>query len=406
MAYDFTTRVDRTGCGASKWEGMFRACPDVPAGVVPLSVADMEFVEAPEIKQAVRDVADTVLGYTGPTDAYFETVTGWMKRRHDWDVERAWIKTSPGVVPALFQMVQAFTEPGDGVIIMPPVYYPFKMAIESTGRTVVENPLVLEADGTPDAHYEIDFADLERKVADPASKMIIVCSPHNPVGRVWTSDELRQLVEICLAHDVIIACDEIHNDLILPGHEHTTLAKVVPAEGLGRIAVCTAPSKTFNLAGLQCSNIIIPGEELRERYAKTSYSLTGQHGLNAFAYPVCAAAYNGCEAWLDELLDVLATNHQLMVDVLGQRAPQAHVFPLEGTYLQWVDFRYLGLDKDALERFMQDKARLFLDEGALFGVSGEGFERFNIACPTEVLAEALDRLCDALDELVSAPAAE
>lgn len=399
MAYDFTTRVDRTGCGALKWEGMFKDCPDVPKGVVPLSVADMEFVEAPQVREAIRGVADTVLGYTGPTDAYYEAVCGWMRRRHDWEVERDWIVTSPGVVPALFQMVQAFTEPGDGVIIQTPVYYPFRGAIERTGRVVVENPLMLVDDGTPNAHYEMDFADLEKKAADPASKMIILCSPHNPVGRVWTADELRQVVEICLAHDVIIACDEIHNDLILPGHEHTVIAKVTPAEGLGRIAVCTAPSKTFNLAGLQCSNIVIPGEELRTQYKKSSYSLTGAMGLNAFAYPVCAAVYDTAEDWLDELREVLATNHQLVVDVLGQRAPQAHVFPLEGTYLQWVDFRYLGLDADGLKEFMQHKAHLFLDEGAMFGEAGVGFERFNIACPTEVLREALERLCDALDEL-------
>lgn len=399
MTYDFTTRVDRTGCGALKWEGMFQECPDVPKGVVPLSVADMEFVEAPQVREAIRGVADTVLGYTGPTDAYFEAVCGWMRRRHDWEVERDWIVTSPGVVPALFQMVQAFTGPGDGVIIQTPVYYPFKMAIEQTGRTVVENPLVLVDDGGPDAHYEVDFDDLEKRAADPASKLIILCSPHNPVGRVWTADELRQVVEICLAHDVIIACDEIHNDLILPGHEHTTIAKVTPAEGLGRIAVCTAPSKTFNLAGLQCSNIIIPGEELRTRYEKSSYSLTGAMGLNAFAYPVCATVYDTAEDWLDELREVLATNHQLVVDMLGQRAPRAHVFPLEGTYLQWVDFRYLGLGADELKEFMQKKAHLFLDEGALFGEAGAGFERFNIACPTEVLREALERLCDALDEL-------
>ncbi|MBS5450944.1 MAG: pyridoxal phosphate-dependent aminotransferase [Coriobacteriia bacterium] len=399
MAYDFTTKVDRTGCGAAKWEGMFASCPDVPKGIVPFSVADMEFVEAPQVREAIRGVADTVLGYTEPTSAYYDAVVGWMKRRHNWDVEKDWIVTSPGVVPALYWMVKAFTEPGEGVIIQSPVYYPFKMSIENTGRTVVENPLTLVDDGTANEHYEMDFDDLEKKAADPNAKMIILCSPHNPVGRVWTADELRQAIDICLAHDLIVVCDEIHNDLILPGHEHTVSATVVPADKLDRVVVCTAPSKTFNLAGLQCSNIFIPGKELRERYIKVAMTENGLMGLNAFAYPVCAAVYNGAEDWLDELRDVLATNHQLFVDMLGERAPKAHVFELEGTYLQWVDFRYLGMSNEELEKFMHEKAYLFLDEGYLFGEAGSGFERFNIACPTEVLREALTRLCDALDEL-------
>ena len=391
--YDFTTRIDRRGTGSAKWEGMYHACPDVPAGIVPFSVADMEFKNPPEVAETATEYVRTqVLGYTEPTDAYFDAVCGWQRRRHGWDVSREWVVTSPGVVPALFECVKAFTEPGDGVIVQPPVYYPFRRAVEQTGRAMVENPLVR----VDDDHYEMDFVDLERKAADPANKMIIVCSPHNPVGRVWTADELRRLVEICLANDVLVVCDEIHNDLVMPGVTHTTIQRVVPEERRSRVITCTAPSKTFNLAGLQCSNIIIPGEDERKQFLKSRSASTGQFGLNAFAYPVCRAVYERCEGWLEELLGVLDANRRLLADFLESELPQAKAYPLEGTYLQWVDFRWMGLPDKELEAFMQREARLFLDEGYLFGTGGSGFERFNIACPRDVLQEGLERLVAAV----------
>lgn len=390
--YDFTTRLDRSGCGSEKWNGMRKACPDVPAGTVPLSVADMEFMGAPQIAACIgRYAAENVLGYTEPTDAYFDAVRGWMRRRHDWDVPREWIVTSPGVVPALFHMVKTFTKPGDGIIVQPPVYYPFRMAVELTGRTMVENPLVLK--GT---RYEMDFADLERKAADPANTMMIACSPHNPVGRVWSREELERLVQICLDNDVLLVCDEIHNDLIMPGHEHVTVHNATPAEGRERVIVCTAPSKTFNLAGLQCSNIIIASEELRQRFTGAFWESNGMECLNALAYPACTCAYNECEGWLDELLGVLDGNRRLFADFMAAELPQVRVIPLEGTYLQWADFGFLGMGPKEQERFMQQDAHLFLDEGYVFGTGGAGFERFNLACPKSVLAESLERLAQAV----------
>lgn len=397
--YDFTTRIDRSQDGSTKWDGMRRADPDVPAGIVPFSTADMEFVEAPEIKRAIHRIADeAVLGYTGPTDAYFEAVLGWQRRRHHWEPERSWVVTCPGVVPALYRAVEVLTNPGDGVIIQPPVYFPFRSSIESTGRTVVENPLrLVEEPGAP-ARYEMDFEDLERKAADPHVTMLIACSPHNPVGRVWTREELRRMADICLANDVFIVCDEIHNDLVLPGHEHTTLARVLEPAELAHAMVATAPSKTFNLAGVQCSNLFIFDEERRDAFRRAGFR-QGTFSLNAFAYPLCAVAYNECESWLDELIGVLDANRRLFCDYVAERIAQLTTFPLEGTYLQWFDCRALGMDADALKAFMRGKARLFMDEGAMFGAQGAGFERINLACPASVLTEALDRLADAVHTL-------
>ena len=388
--YDFTTRVDRRGTGSSKWEGMYRADPSVPSGIVPLSVADMEFVEAPEIVDAVRTFASgAVLGYTGPTDAYFDAVLGWQRDRHGWDARREWVALSPGVVPALGVAVRAFTAPGDGVVIMPPVYHPFRRCVEQAGRRVVANPLKL-AEGS--LRYEIDFDGLEAACADPGTKMLILCSPHNPVGRVWSADELSRVAQICCDHGVFICSDEIHNDLTMPGFCHTVLATVMPEGSLGNCMVCTAPSKTFYLAGLQCSNIFIPDPERKVAFEKVAREQAGFSGLNAFAYPVCEAVYTRCAAWLDEAIGAIEANHRLMVEFCAERLPMLCVFPLEGTYLQWVDCRGLGLDADALEEFMTKRALLFLDEGKIFGEEGAGFERFNIACPRAVLAEALGRL--------------
>ena len=388
--YDFTTRVDRRGTGSSKWEGMYRADPSVPSGIVPLSAADMEFVEAPEIVDAVRTfVSDAVLGYTGPTDAYFDAVLGWQRDRHGWDARREWVALSPGVVPALGVAVRAFTAPGDGVVIMPPVYHPFRRCVEQAGRRVVANPLKL-AEGS--LRYEIDFDGLVAACADPGTKMLILCSPHNPVGRVWSAGELSRVAQICCDHGVFICSDEIHNDLIMPGFCHTVLATVMPEGSLGNCMVCTAPSKTFNLAGLQCSNIFIPDPERKTAFEKVAREQAGFSGLNAFAYPVCEAVYTRCAAWLDEAIGAIEANHRLMVEFCAERLPMLRAFPLEGTYLQWVDCRGLGLDADALEEFMTKRALLFLDEGKIFGEEGAGFERLNIACPRAVLAEALGRL--------------
>lgn len=391
--YDFTTRPARRGTGSSKWEGMLRANPEVPEGVVPLSTADMEFVTAPAVRQCLHRLADeAVLGYTGPTDAYFDAVLGWQRTRHGWDPKREWVATCPGVVPALYRAVKLFSEPGEGVIIQPPVYFPFKTAAASEGRTLVENPLVRAADGT----YSIDFDDLERKAADPANKLLLLCSPHNPVGRVWSAAELRRVADICLANGVFIVCDEIHNDLILPGHEFTSLGTVLSEDELKQAAVCTAPSKTFNLAGVQCSNIFIADEARRQAFVRHAFKQGGPFGLNAFAYPLCTCAYNECAGWLDALLGVLDDNRRLVEDYLARNIPQIKAAPLEGTYLMWLDCSALGLSDEALDELMVKQALLFGDKGTMFGTGGEGYTRINIACPAGVLTETLDRLAAAV----------
>ena len=387
MKYDFTTVVNRKDTGALKWEAMYQIKPDVDSDVVPFSVADMEFKNPPEVMEGLRQYIDDdlVLGYTGPTDAYHLAVQGWMKRRHNWDIKPEWIVNSPGVVSAFFAAVAAFSEPGDGIILMTPVYYPFYNAISRNKRTLVSTSLVDEG-----GKYHIDFADLEAKAKDPRSKVLLFCSPHNPVGRVWTPEELAKISQICLENNVLVVSDEIHFDLVMPGYRHTVYA-TISEEAANNCIVCTAPSKTFNLAGLHTSNIIIPNEELRKRFSQEQ-ERNGFFSLNIFGYKGCEIAYEKCEEWLDELLVVIDTNRRLVEDFMAEKLPQIKVYNMEGTYLQWWDCRALNMEDKDLETFMQQKAQLFLDEGYIFGKEGSGFERINLACPTHLLQAGLDRL--------------
>jgi putative C-S lyase len=390
MNYDFTTKVDRRGTGSAKWEAMFLKNPNVSPGVVPFSVADMELLNPPEIVAGLKNFMDhAVLGYTLPTISYKNAVTGFMKRRHGWEIEEDWIVQSPGVIPAFFVAVHAFTSPGDGVIIMPPVYYPFYMAANVNGRTLVNNPLIEQ--GGP---YKIDFGDLEAKAKDPKNKLLIFCSPHNPVGRVWSKEELSSVADICNRNKVLVISDEIHFDILLPGAVHT-IYSTLSEETAQNCIVCTAPSKTFNLAGMQVSNIIISNKELREKFANQLMK-NGLVMLGILGQKACEIAYTQCDAWLDELIRLITVNRRVIADFMAKNLPMIRVFPLEGTYLQWLDFRPLGLDYKALEEFMVRDAEWFLDEGAVFGAEGQGFERINIACPTAVLKEALERLFKAL----------
>lgn len=390
MPYDFTTVVDRRNAGSEKWNDMLEINPQVPAGIIPLSVADMELPNPPEIIHGLQDyLKDTVLGYSASTPAYREAVTSWMQRRHGWTIDADWIVETNGVVPALYASVQAYTQPGDGVLIMTPVYYPFFAAVERTGRTLHTSDLAINGD-----KYEMDFDDIARKAADPRTKLLIFCSPHNPVGRVWSREELARLGRICLENDVLIVSDEIHFDLIFPGRHHTVFS-LVSDEIADRCIVCTAPSKTFNLAGMQTSNIIVKNEKLRAKLNRV-LALMCVFSLNTLGYKACEIAYTQCDAWLDELLALMVKNRDFVADYLAKNIPAIKVFPLEGTYLQWWDCRELGMDYKELERFMTKDALLYLDEGHIFGKSGRGFERINLACPTVVLEQALDRLNNAL----------
>ena len=388
MNYDFTTLRPRIAVGSSKWGAMQKLRQGLPPEVIPLSVADMEFVNPPEIAEHLSHYLETmILGYTQPTDSYYAALSDWMARRHNWKIDREWVVLSPGVVPALCHMVQAYTEPGDKVIVFPPVYYPFYSAIRENGRQVLECPL-LEKDG----HYEMDF-DRFTQVAEEG-KVLLFSSPHNPVGRVWSREELEKLSAICLEKGVLVLSDEIHFDLILGERPHTVFATLSEAAAQNCV-ICTAPSKTFNLAGLQTANIIIPNKKLREKLLAVRNRL-GIHGCNMLGYQACETAYRECEDWLEQLLAVLRENRALVETYARAFLPGVKPVELEGTYLQWLDCRALGMDAKVLEKFMQEEALWFTDEGYIFGTGGEGFERINLACPTWVLRKALDRLRDAL----------
>jgi cystathionine beta-lyase len=403
VKYDFDREISRQGTQATKWALLQRGRDrsqwehtDRFFGeerILPMWVADMDFASPQPVMDAlVARAAHGIYGYTTTTETYYAAVVSWMDRRQGWQVEPEWICTTPGVVPALNMLVRTFVSPGDKVLVQRPVYYPFFGAIRNNGAQLVSNSLVYE-----NGRYRMDFADLEEKTRDPQLKMIILCSPHNPVGRVWAPDELLRLGEICIKNQVLIVSDEIHGDLILKGHVFT------PFAGLGQdfaqhSIVCTAPSKTFNLAGLHTSNIIIPNPQLRARYKKTLES-NGLMGVGPFGVVALEAAYNHGEEWFDQLLEYIQGNLDYMEAYVSRHLPQIRLVRPEGTYLVWLDCRDLGLDKWELKELMLEKAGVFLDEGFIFGPEGEGFERVNIACPRTILAEALERIRNAIDAL-------
>lgn len=390
--YDFETVVNRADTGSSKWEQMKQWKPDVKGDTVPFSVADMELKNPPEITEGLKEYLSTaVLGYTIPTKDYFDSVCGWMKKRHNWDVKPEWIVCSPGVVGAFYSAIRSLTDPGDGVIVMSPVYYPFYSAIERNNRKVVKNPLINT--GTT---FAIDFDDLESKARDPKNKILLFCSPHNPVGRVWRRDELERIGEICLRNNLLIISDEIHFDIVMPGHRHTVFA-TLSEELADNMIICTAPSKTFNLAGMQTSNIVIPNKGIRDAYIK-EVEAQGFFTLNTMGFKACEIAYSRCEDWLEEFIQLVNHNHLELKKYIEENIPEIRVYGMEGTYLQWMDFSSLGLDKDELEKLMH-RSELFFDEGYIFGDEGKGYERMNIACPTAVMMKALERLKETVKKL-------
>jgi cysteine-S-conjugate beta-lyase len=393
MVYDFDTVLERDATNSAKWS--LRKQMTGMEDVLPLWVADMDFACAPEIVKALKArVNHPIYGYTTSSDGYYNGLINWMKKRHGWGgIQREWIGYSPGVVSGFNFAIQAYSHPGDKVILQPPVYYPMKMAIDNNGRRVVENPLKIVK-----GRYTMDFEDLEKKI-DGRTKMIILCSPHNPVGRVWTREELEQLVEVCVKKDILIISDEIHNDLILGKIKHVPTA-TISKEAMERTVTLVAPSKTFNLAGLSNSDAIIPNKKLRDAFLNVTES-HGIHFANTFGMVAQEAAYNLGEAWLEELLTYLRGNLKYLEDFIKKNIPGLKVYPLEGTYLAWVDCTSLGMNDEALKDFMLKKAKLWLDEGTMFGSGGSMFMRINIACPRSILKQALERLEKAANELKS-----
>ena len=389
--YDFDKITNRKGTNCLKYD--FAVERGKPADVLPLWVADMDFPVSAEITKSLHAAVEHgIYGYTQPKDAYYNAVTSWMERNHNWKTKREWIVKTPGVVFALGAAVRAFTQPGQAVLIQNPVYYPFTNIIRDNDRRVIDNTLVYE-----NGKYRIDYEDFEKKIEQEDVKLFILCNPHNPVGRVWTRGELQKLGEICLRHQVIVVSDEIHNDFVYPGYEHTVFANVDPR--FAEFAVtCTAPSKTFNLAGLQISNIFISNENMRKAFQK-EIDKTGYDEPNALGTVACEAAYRAGEEWLDQLKDYLLQNLNFLRKYLEENLPQIRLVEPEGTYLVWLDCSGLGISGRELDQFIVEKAGLWLDGGSMFGPSGADFQRVNIACPRATLTQALNQLKAAVDGL-------
>jgi cysteine-S-conjugate beta-lyase len=396
MRYDFDTEIPRDNTSSVKWGIMidendpvgFRAT-DMYQGenrVLPMWVADMDFRCAQPIIDALTARAQHgIFGYSFPSDSYRDAVVGWMAKRHDWHIDPSWIVTTPGVVSGITTLIRAFVKPGEKVLIQNPVYSPFKGAAEANGAIAINNPLIFR-----DGRYWMDFDDLEAKARDPEVKMAILCNPHNPIGQVWSPEDLTRFAEICIANDVLMVSDEIHGDLILSGVNFRPLASLRD-DFVPHVITCTAPSKTFNLAGLQVSNIIIADADLRKRFTDAVRG-TGLFVPNAFAVVAVEAAYRYGDEWLDQVLAYIEGNARFLEQYMAENIPQIKVAPLEGTYLAWLDCRALELDREELSHLMMDEARVFLEGGTDFGEEGDGFQRINIACPRSILVEALERI--------------
>ena len=388
MASQFDEIIDRRNTSSYKWD--FAVENGKPADVLPMWVADMDFrAPQPVIDALVAAAQHGVFGYTGTKRPYFDAIAAWMKKRFDWDIDEKWLIKTPGVVNAFTMAVRAYSKPGDAVLLQPPVYPPMHSAVKTNDRRLVYNELVLH-----DGRYEIDFDDFERKIVSEQVRVFILCNPHNPIGRAWTRDELLRMGDICVKHGVVVVSDEIHQDLVLPGHKHFVFASLKP-EFREITVTCTAPSKTFNVAGLHASNIFIEHAAMRGAFNQ-ELARAGLGSGNQLGIVACQAAYEGGEAWLDELLVYLQGNVDFARTFLAEHVPQVKLIEPEATYLLWLDFRELGMSDADLNTFVSQQAKLWLNDGPMFGPGGPGFQRMNIACPRSVLEQGLKQLAAAV----------
>ena len=379
MKYNFDELISRRGTNSYKWDSA------ADAGVLPLWVADMDFRTAPAITEALaRRVAHGIFGYTRVPEAYYNAVTGWFARRHGWHFKKEWMIYTSGVVPAISAIIKALARPGDKVLVQTPVYNCFFSSIRNNGCEAACSPLLRTGDT-----YRMDFDDLERKAADPAVKLMLLCNPHNPAGRVWTREELTRLGEICLRHDVTVVADEIHCELVFPEYTYTPFASI-SEEFQRRSVTCVSPSKAFNIAGLQIANIVAADDGMRERIDR-AININEVCDVNPFGVEATIAAYNEGEEWLTQLIGYLKGNYEFMKDYCTKHLPDFPTAKLEGTYLVWMDCSVLHIPSEELERQLVEQARLWLNAGAMYRSPKEGFMRWNIACPRQRLAEALDR---------------
>ena len=375
--YNFDEIIERHGTNSYKWD----STPN--ADVLPLWVADMDFRTAPPIIEALEQrVAHGIFGYTRVPDEYYNAVTHWFARRHDWEFPQEWIQYTSGVVPAISAIIKAITTPGDRVMVQTPVYNCFFSSIRNNGCELVSNPL-LRTGNT----YHIDFDDMESKIADQHVKVLLLCNPHNPAGRVWSRDELLQIDKICSRHGVTVISDEIHCELVYAPHKYTPFASLSCAS---RWVTCVSPSKAFNMAGLQIASIITDDKDLRQRIDR-AININEVCDVNPFGVIATIAAYNHGESWLNELLEYLHANYEFMHEFCSKHLPQFPIMELEGTYLVWMDCSAMHTNSEQLEEALIDKAHLWLNAGNMYGAEGEGYMRWNIACPRQVLAEALNR---------------
>ena len=384
MKYNFDEIIPRRGTNSYKWDSAG------DADILPMWVADMDFRTAPPVVEALRKRAEHgIFGYVRVPDAYYAAVTNWFARRHDWQIEKEWIIYTTGVVPALSAVIKALTIPGDKVMVQTPVYNCFFSSIRNNGCGMIANPLIYR-NGT----YQIDFADLEQKAADPSVKVLLLCNPHNPAGRVWTKQELTRIGDICIRNNVWVIADEIHCELVFPGHTYIPFASI-SQEFLMHSVTCTSPSKAFNLAGLQIANIISADTDIRIKIDK-AINVNEVCDVNPFGVEALMAAYNDSEEWLEELKQYLFANYNYLRAYFAECLPKFQVSMLEGTYLVWVDCSVLNQSSDKIVKTLLEKEKLWVNEGGLYGEAGEGFIRINIACPRQQLIEGLNRLRRAL----------
>ncbi|MDO4302364.1 MAG: MalY/PatB family protein [Bacillota bacterium] len=390
---DFDRVIDRRNTSCLKYD--FAEKRGMPKDILPLWVADMDFQISSYIQDAVtKQAIHGIYGYNDAAESYFEAVSGWMKERHDWEVRPQWLVKTPGVVFALAMAVKAFTNAGDGVLIQKPVYYPFGEVILDNKRKLVDNTLILGQDG----RYHMDVQDFEEKIVRENVKLFFLCNPHNPVGRVWSRQELETIGDICRKHQVIVVSDEIHSDFVWQGRHQVFAA--LKEEYRDMTITCTAPSKTFNIAGLQVSNIFIPNAGLRHRFKK-QVAACGYSQLNGVGLLACEAAYRDGKEWYQGVSRYIKSNIDYLQEYLLKNIPEVKMTAPEGTYLVWLDFRGLGLNSGELENLVIEKAGLWLDDGTMFGESGKGFQRINAACPRSILDQALLQLEYAVHEHTS-----
>ena len=388
--YNFDKIINRKGTNCLKYD--YAVERGKPADVLPLWVADMDFTVSEEITKSLHAAVDHgIYGYTQPKDAYYNAITNWMEKNHNWKTKREWIMKTPGVVFALGAAVKAFTKPGDAVLIQNPVYYPFTNIIRDNDRRVIDNTLVYEKRVTEGkSQYSIDYEDFERKIVQENIKLFILCNPHNPVGRVWTPEELQHIGDICLRNEVFVVADEIHCELTYEGYDYTPFASL-SERFLQNSVTCVSPSKAFNLAGLQIANIIAADEEVRRRIDR-AININEVCDVNPFGVIATMAAYNEGGEWLDALRKYLRGNYEYLCCFFKERLPQYPVLPLEGTYLVWIDCRASGISSDVVALRLQEQQHLMVNSGTMYGPGGEGFIRLNIACPRALLADGLERM--------------